>query len=65
MFLKVGKKATAPEQEPESELPTGEYRGKGVRLAHEAIAVLKKIPRKDGLRQRGMEIVVDWITLNK
>jgi len=40
-------------------------RGVGVQYAHEAIACLKKIPRKDALRKRAYEIVADWIKANK
>ena len=45
--------------------PAGESRGIGVQRAHEAIACLKKIPLKDGLRKRGLQIVSDWIHHNK
>jgi ParB/RepB/Spo0J family partition protein len=36
-------------------------RGKGVDLAHEAINVLSRIPKNDGLRERGFRIVLDWL----
>ena len=34
--------------------------GKGVFLAHEAINHLTRIPKNDALRERGLEIVMDW-----
>lgn len=40
-------------------------RGVGVRMAHEAIAVLKRIPLSDGLRQDAFEMVQDWIKTNR
>ena len=40
-------------------------RGVGVRLAHEAIAVLRRIPLDDGLRQDAFDIVQDWIETNR
>lgn len=40
-------------------------RGAGIRYAHEAIAVLKRIPLSDGLRQDAFEMVIDWINTNK
>lgn len=58
-----GKAAKEPESEPELEV--GQSRGVGVQRAHEAIACLKKIPKKDGLRSRGLQIVADWIKHNK
>lgn len=46
------------EQRPES-------RGVGIRIAHEAIAVLKNIPKDDGLRDEGFDIIIDWIETNR
>jgi hypothetical protein len=40
-------------------------KGRGVKLAHEAIAVLKRIPKNDGLRQEGFKIVINWIKTNR
>lgn len=39
--------------------------GVGIRYAHEAIAVLKNIPKDDGLRDEGFDTVVDWIETNR
>jgi hypothetical protein len=50
--------------EPPDELqPNGTIKrlGIGVIRAHEAINILKVIPRQDALRQRGFEIVTTWI----
>ena len=56
---------TVIQEEPE---PTanGKIRvlGVGVDRAHEAINCLRKIPRNDGLRKRGFQIVADWIKQN-
>jgi hypothetical protein len=49
------------EDEPEP----GKSRGVGVRRANEAIDCLKRIPKNDGLRKRGFQIVTDWIKHNK
>lgn len=43
----------------------GKSLGKGVRLAHEAVNCLKQIPKNDPLRNRGFQIVTDWIRHNK
>lgn len=55
--------------EPEPELHNGngeiKARGVGVDRAHEAINCLKRIPKNDGLRKRGFQIVTDWIRDNK
>lgn len=40
-------------------------RGVGVRMAHEAIAALKRIPLSDGLRQDAFDMVQDWIKTNR
>jgi hypothetical protein len=48
-----------------SSKPEGELQGKGVILANEAINCLTRIPKNDPLRQRGMQIVADWIRRNK
>lgn len=45
--------------------PEGELQGKGVALANEAIGCLMRIPKNDGLRERGFQIVKDWIRRNK
>lgn len=57
--------ASANGNEGDSEPEPGKSRGVGVQRAHEAIACLKKIPKSDGLRKRGFQIVVDWIKHNK
>jgi hypothetical protein len=49
------------EDEPEP----GKSRGVGIRRANEAIDCLKRIPKNDGLRKRGFQIVTDWIKHNK
>lgn len=54
------------EDQPEDDsTPNGKSRGVGVRLANEAIDCLKRIPKNDGLRKRGFQIVTDWIRHNK
>jgi|SRR5262245_1310224 len=45
--------------------PEGELRGVGVFRANEAIDCLRRIPKNDGLRKRGFQIVMDWIRDNK
>jgi hypothetical protein len=46
------------------ELPEGVSRGKGVMRANEALNCLMRIPKNDGLRKRGLQIVTDWISHN-
>lgn len=43
----------------------GERRGKGVILANEAINCLMRIPKNDALRNRGFQLVTDWIRKHK
>jgi hypothetical protein len=40
-------------------------RGVGVALANEAINCLIRIPKNDALRERGFEIVADWVESNR
>jgi len=40
-------------------------RGRGIQIAHEAIAVLKKIPYNDGLREDAFDTVINWINANR
>jgi len=56
-----------PQPHPEESVDKGQpqSRGVGVRIAHEAIAVLKRIPLSDGLRQDAFDIVQDWIETNR
>ena len=54
--------APEPEREPQ---PNSKVRGKGIELAHEAIACLKQIPKNDALRKRGFQVVTDWIEHNQ
>lgn len=54
-------KASQEDTEPKEGTP----RGKGVILANEAINCLSRIPKNDPLRQRGLQIVVDWVRRNK
>ncbi len=49
----------------QEEPPPGVSRGFGIERAHEAIACLKRIPKNDMLRKRGLQIVSDWIRHNK
>jgi hypothetical protein len=51
--------------EPREEKPEGTSRGVGVARAHEAINYLIRIPKNDGLRKRGFQIVADWIEANR
>lgn len=53
------------EKQDEDEIEEGKSRGVGVRWANEAINCLAKIPKDDGLRNRGFQIVSDWIRRNK
>jgi ParB-like chromosome segregation protein Spo0J len=39
-------------------------RGEGVAVAHEAINLLSQIPKNDGLRKRGLQIVLEWVQRN-
>jgi len=57
------KKPVSSKQDAEPE--PGVSRGVGIRRAHEAIACLKRIPKRDRLRSRAFEIVSDWIKENK
>jgi len=52
------------ETEPERE-PMPQVRGVGIRLAHEAIGVLKRIPEGDGLLQEAYDTVINWIDANR
>lgn len=58
-----GEPEEAEEKHPDP--PPGESRGVGVQRANEAIDCLKRIPKNDGLRKRGFQIVTDWIRQNK
>jgi hypothetical protein len=40
-------------------------KGRGIRLANEALNHLTRIPRDDEFRERGLEIVSDWIERNR
>ena len=57
---------TEPPEQPQPEQQSQpQSRGVGVRIAHEAIAVLKRIPLNDGSRQDAFSIVQDWIETNR
>jgi ParB-like chromosome segregation protein Spo0J len=43
----------------------GKKNGVGVRRANEAINALSRIPKNDPLRERGFQIVMDWIKSNR
>lgn len=58
-------KKTRKDKEIEEEPEPGVRRGFGIQRAHEAIACLKQIPQNDPLRNRGFQIVTDWIRHNK
>jgi len=49
---------------PEEGEPVGKSKGKGIRLAHEAINCLQRIPQKDYFRRRAFQMVSDWIKHN-
>jgi hypothetical protein len=51
--------------EQESKAEPLKSRGVGIQYAHEAIAVLKRIPLSDGLRQDAFDVVVGWIKTNR
>ena len=57
----VGHNDDHPDEEP----PEGQRRGIGVIQANEAINCLIKIPKNDGLRNRGFQLVMDFIKRNK
>lgn len=54
-----------PVEEPTPPRPVPNGPKKGLELAHEAIGVLRRIPRDDQFRARGFQIVEDWITQAK
>jgi hypothetical protein len=56
-----GGESARPECGPASEPETPRKIGQGVQLANEAINMLARIPKGDALRERGFEMVVDWI----
>jgi ParB-like chromosome segregation protein Spo0J len=60
-----GAEKPAPQQ-PSEEDGNHEIKplGVGVDRAHDAINCLRKIPRNDGLRKQGFQIVADWIKQN-
>lgn len=53
------------DDQPDEEPPEGQRRGIGVIQANEAINCLIKIPKNDGLRNRGFQLVMDFIKRNK
>jgi hypothetical protein len=53
-----------PEEERDPATGTFKLRGVGLRLAHEAINSLARIPKNDVLRKRGFEVITDWIRRN-
>lgn len=63
------KRESAPDEPeevvPQEVRPLLQSRGVGMKYAHEAIAVLKRIPLNDGLRQDAFSMVLDWIETNK
>jgi ParB-like chromosome segregation protein Spo0J len=61
---------TSPKSEPKKSSdttgkPQGELQGVGIKHANEAINCLSRIPKSDGLRKRGFQLVSDWIKANK
>ncbi len=64
-----GRKRSRPaESEGPDEQPDGDEatrKGMGVIRANEAINCLIRIPKNDGLRKRGFQLVTDWIKKNK
>ncbi len=52
----------APKEESKPEI---ELRGVGVFRAYEAVDCLRRIPKNDGLRARGFQVVEDWIRQNE
>ncbi len=53
------------EYESGGEVDGPRHIGKGIQLAHDAIAVLRRIPLNDALRDAGLETVAQWIKTNK
>jgi hypothetical protein len=54
----------APAPDPDTDPEARKSRGKGVALAHQAINLLSQIPKNDGLRKRGFQIVLEWVQRN-
>lgn len=52
-------------QKPLPQLVEGRDNGVGVTRANEAINALSRIPKNDRLRERGFQIVMDWIKHNR
>lgn len=57
-------KTTTAKSPPPSEQADIESLGVGVRYGNDAIDCLKRIPKNDGLRKRGFQLVTDWIRRN-
>jgi len=64
-YKSVSKPVAQDEEEKEEENVARKVKGVGVRLAHEALNCLTRIPKDDALRKRGFQIVTDWIRHNK
>lgn len=64
-YTSLAKPMSESDSKGEPEPEPGKSRGVGVRHANEAIDCLKKIPKGDGLRKRGFQIVSDWMKANK
>lgn len=53
-----------PDPDPDNNPEDRKSRGKGITMAHEAINLLAQIPKNDGLRKRGFQIVLEWVQRN-
>lgn len=63
----AGPNGSKPRKKPKApkEKKDGEILGVGIIRGHEAIDCLKRIPKNDGLRKRGFQVVKDWIRSNQ
>lgn len=64
---RLGKVPPLPPPPPpeKADVPPGVPRGVGINRGNDAINALSRIPRNDRLRERGFQIVVDWIKHNR
>jgi transcriptional regulator with XRE-family HTH domain len=61
----VMKAEPLPDPDPSNDPEDSKIPKKGIRLAHEALNYLTRIPKNDHFRKRGFQIVTDWIKAQK
>lgn len=65
----IGKRAEPSPASSPNPIPsinqTPQSRGVGIRMAHDAINILHKIPLSDGLRGEAFDTVIQWIEANR